>query len=151
MPHLFIFHLLPVISNKLDGGMLNQITKCVAEKLIKQGKSSLSASIRNLADNSESEKNLQWPKEIKQAEFCEQHLKINFFLSYTGDLDLSYSILSHLTKVPRFSTISMFLTSAEKKGKPRFVHVSLLNDSFEIQTSIESLVFHCCRCGQSIS
>lgn len=53
-----------------------------------------------------------------------------FFLSYTGDLDLSYSILSHLTKVPRFSTISMFLTSAEKKGKPRFVHVhvSLLYD-----------------------
>lgn len=58
VPHLFIFHLMPVISNKLDGGMLNQITKCVAEKLIKQGKSSMSASIRNLADNSESEKNL---------------------------------------------------------------------------------------------
>lgn len=56
VPHLFMFHLLPVISNKLDGGMLNQITKCVAEKFIKQGKPSVSASIRNLADNSESEK-----------------------------------------------------------------------------------------------
>lgn len=57
--HIYLFFiLLPVISNKLDGGMLNQITKCVAEKLIKQGKSSLSASIRNLADSSESEKNL---------------------------------------------------------------------------------------------
>lgn len=47
---------MPVISNKLDGGMLNKILKCVAEKFIKQGKSSPSASIRNLADNLESEK-----------------------------------------------------------------------------------------------
>lgn len=79
-----------VISNKLDGGMLNQITKCVAEKFIKQ-----------------------------------------------GDLDLSYSILSHLTKVPRFSTISMFLTSAEKKDiQSVFSH---LQQSASSQYSSEDL------------
>ena len=41
-----VFHLhlvlnnfvIPVISNKLDGGMLNKITKSVAEKFIQQGK-----------------------------------------------------------------------------------------------------------------
>lgn len=65
-----MFHLLPVISNKLDGGMLNQITKCVAEKFIKQGKPSMSASFRNLADNSESEKFYNGQaEEIKVAEF----------------------------------------------------------------------------------
>ncbi|XP_061185926.1 sperm-associated antigen 1-like [Saccostrea echinata] len=57
-----------VISNKLDGSMLNKITKCVAEKFLTQ-----------------------------------------------GDLDLSYNVLHHLTKVPRFSTIAMFLSPAEKK------------------------------------
>ena len=41
---VFLLHLvlnnfvIPVISNKLDGGMLNKITKCVAEKFIQQGK-----------------------------------------------------------------------------------------------------------------
>ncbi|XP_062574772.1 sperm-associated antigen 1-like isoform X2 [Saccostrea cucullata] len=57
-----------VISNKLDGPMLNKITKCVAEKFITQ-----------------------------------------------GDVDLSYSVLYHLTKVPRFSMNAMFLSTAEKK------------------------------------
>ena len=38
------------------------------------------------------------------------------FFSCIGETDLSYSILHHLTKVPRFSTIAMFLSQNEKKG-----------------------------------
>ncbi|KAJ8313729.1 hypothetical protein KUTeg_008290 [Tegillarca granosa] len=57
-----------VISNKLDGQMLNMITKCVAEKFVPE-----------------------------------------------GDIDTGYKILYNLCKVPRFQTIAMFLSNAEKK------------------------------------
>uniref|UniRef100_A0A0B7BAE1 RNA-polymerase II-associated protein 3-like C-terminal domain-containing protein n=2 Tax=Arion vulgaris TaxID=1028688 RepID=A0A0B7BAE1_9EUPU len=57
-----------VISNKLDGQMLQVIMRCVYEEMV---------------------------------------LK--------GDVDLGYQFLDRLCQVPRFSTVSMFMTSKEKK------------------------------------
>ena len=46
--HLVLINLvIQVISNKLDGGMLNKITKCVAEKFIQQGKTHWRTSVWN--------------------------------------------------------------------------------------------------------
>ncbi|CAL1537604.1 unnamed protein product [Lymnaea stagnalis] len=57
-----------VISNKLDGQMLQIIVRCVYEEMVLKGEN-----------------------------------------------DLGYQILDNLCKVPRFSTVSMFMTSKEKK------------------------------------
>ncbi|KAH9488656.1 Sperm associated antigen 1 [Bulinus truncatus] len=57
-----------VISNKLDGQMLQMIVRCVNEEMVAK-----------------------------------------------GEIDLGYQILDNLCQVPRFSTVSMFMNSKEKK------------------------------------
>ena len=121
--HLVLNNLvIPVISNKLAGGMLNKITKCVAEKFIQQGKPTEGLLYETLYTGF-SIVQLSRKKRQRETELwkCWNDLfkilcnLLKGYFSCLGDTDLSYSILYHLTKVPRFSTIAMFCHKTRRK------------------------------------